>query len=366
MLTVNSAWNLVNFRMGLIRQLQASGFMVVLVAPYDKYVPQLTEIGCKFIDIDIDNKGMHPGRDLLLFLRFLRIFRQERPNILLTFTVKPNIYGSLAAQFTGTPVINNIAGLGTVFIRGGWLERFVRQLYKISLIRSKRVFFQNKDDLELFLSLNLVKSVLVGLVPGSGIDLMKFQSCPPPKIAPIRFLLIARILWDKGIGEFVEAARRLKAKGFEAEFCLLGFLDAQNLTAISREQVTQWTEEGTLIYLGVTDNVAEQIAMADCVVLPSYREGVPRSLLEAAAMARPIIATDVVGCRDAVDNGFNGYLCKQRDSADLADKMELILNLSSGEREKLGLNGREKVAREFDENIVINKYLNEINEILKC
>ena len=172
------------------------------------------------------------------------------------------------------------------------------------------------------------------------------------------------MLWDKGVGEFVEAARLLKQRGVDAEFCLLGFLDVQNPAAISRKQMNDWLEQGAIRYLGVSDIVREKIAQADCVVLPSYREGTPRTLLEAAAMARPIVTTDAVGCREVVDDGINGYLCNLRDASDLADKMMRIVSMTPVEREAMGLRGREKVEREFDEQIVIDKYLQAIEAVL--
>jgi glycosyltransferase involved in cell wall biosynthesis len=313
----------------------------------------------------MDNKGMNPGRDLLLLARFFNLMRSVRPDLFLGYTVKPNIYGSMAAHVLRIPVINNIAGLGTVFIKRGFLNQLVRGLYRISLSRSMRVFFQNDDDRQLFLSGALVCDSITDRLPGSGIDLMKFQPASLPARHDVRFLLIARMLWDKGVGEYVEAARLLKRRGIKAELCLLGFLDVQNPAAISRKQVDEWVAEGVVRYLGVSDNVRDEIAQADCVVLPSfYREGTPRTLLEAAAMARPIVTTDSVGCRDVVDDGVNGYLCKPKDASDLADKMERIVSMSPAEREAMGLLGRVKIEREFDEQIVIDKYLSAIDAVL--
>lgn len=353
-----------NFRAGLIRAMVAAGYEVVAVAPPDGYAPRLVEFGCRYVPLPMDNKGTHPGRDFLLFWRFLQLMRKERPAAYLGYTIKPNIYGSLAAHLLSVPVINNIAGLGTVFIRKGWLTRLVRGLYRLALSRSVKVFFQNNEDRALFVSGKLISDVVADRLPGSGIDLGHFMPAPLPNREPLRFLLVARMLWDKGVGEFVEAARMLKKQGISADFCLLGFLDVQNPAAISRQQMNEWVEEGIIRYLGVSDHVAEEVALADCVVLPSYREGVSRTLLEAAAMARPIVTTDSVGCRDVVDDGINGYLCKPQDAADLADKISKMAGLSHAERTAMGLRGREKVVREFDEQIVIGKYLATIKEVL--
>jgi glycosyltransferase involved in cell wall biosynthesis len=364
MIALNSAWNLVNFRSGLIRALVRAGYEVVTVAPTDDYSQRLKALGCRFVPLSMDNKGTRPGADLFLFWRFYQLLRRERPDVYLGYTVKPNVYGSLAANTLGIPVINNITGLGAVFIKGGWLARLVRGLYRLALVRSTKVFFQNDDDRSMFVAGGLVREAVTDRVPGSGIDLIRFPFAALPCQTPLRFLLIARMLWDKGVGEYIEAARLLKRRAANADFCLLGFLDAQNPSAISRQQMDEWVAEVGVRYLGVSDSVANEIASADCVVLPSYREGVPRSLLEAAAMGRPIVTTDVIGCREVVEDGVNGYLCSPRDAADLAEKMARIISLSPEARAEMGKRGREKIEREFDEQIVVGKYLAAIAEVL--
>lgn len=365
-IVLNTAWNLVNFRAGLIRALVAEGHEVVAVAPQDEYAPRLAALGCRFVALPMDNKGTHPGRDLLLFLRFLSLLRRERPDVFLGYTVKPNVYGSLAAHALGIPVVNNIAGLGAVFIRDNWLTRLVRLLYKTALSRSQHVFFQNDEDMRQFVEQGLVVADKVSRLPGSGVDLCSFYYLPMQPLGnrAFRFLLVARLLWDKGVGEFVEAARMVRRKYPAAKFQLLGFLDVKNPTAVSRAQMDEWVAEGVVEYLGVADDVQPYLAAADCVVLPSYREGVPRSLLEAAAMGRPIVTTNAVGCRDAVSDGVNGLLCRVADAGDLAEKMAQMIALSPEARAAMGQRGREKVEREFDEKIVIQKYLDAIREIL--
>ncbi len=363
MIAVNSAWNLINFRTGLIQSLIAAGHEVVAVAPMDGYESRLEALGCQYMPLPMDSQGTHPLRDALLLWRFLRALYRERPDVFLGYTVKPNVYGSLAGRILGVPVINNIAGLGAVFITEGWVTRVVRRLYRLALAGSERVFFQNDDDRQLFIAGRLVAAHKTDLLPGSGINLAHFQPSPLPRSSRVRFLLVARMLWDKGVGEFVEAARRLQRRGVEAEFCLLGFLDVQNPAAISQAQMDEWVDEGAVRYLGTSEDVRTEIAWADCVVLPSYREGTPRTLLEAAAMARPIVTTDAVGCREVVDDGVNGFLCRPRDALDLEEKMEKISKLSPEEREAMGQRGRHKVSLEFDESLVIQKYLTAIGAV---
>lgn len=364
-IALNTAWNLFNFRAGLIRAMVAAGYEVIAVAPNDQYAARLAELGCRYIALPMDNKGTNPLMDTLLFLRFLRLFWRERPEVFLGYTIKPNVYGSLAARLAGVAIINNIAGLGTAFIRDSWLTRLVRLLYKVALSGSSHVFFQNNDDLQLFVAKGLVAPDKVSRLPGSGIDLDAFR--PQTKRDgggdSFTFLLVARLLRDKGVGEYVDAARIVSKAHPEAKFQILGFLDAQNQTAVTREEMSAWVAEGVVEYLGVSDDVRPFLAEADCVVLPSYREGVPRSLLEGAAMARPLVATDVVGCRDVVRDGVNGLLCKVADAPDLAARMLDMLNLPREERMRMGLAGRQIMENEFDERVVINQYLSVIGNL---
>jgi len=364
-ISLNTAWNLYNFRSGLIAALINSGSEVIAVAPNDKYVEHVKSLGCHFVPIEIATQGINPFRDLFLFIRFYLLLRRIRPSVFLGYTVKPNIYGSIAAHLLGIPVVNNIAGLGSVFVREDWVTRIVKLLYWLALFRSKRVFFQNEDDRQLFIKWGLVDSKITSRLPGSGINLNKFsQTSMPIDNTSVKFLLISRMLWEKGVGEYVEAAKLLKSRSVKAEFYLLGFLDLKNASAISRDQMNLWVKDGFVSYLGETDDVRPHIASANCIVLPSfYREGVPRTLLEACAIGRPIITTNTVGCRELVDDGQNGYLCKARDAYDLAEKMEWFVALSLRQQAEMGDLSRKKIEQTFDEMIVINQYLDAISDI---
>ena len=361
----NTSWSIYNFRLNLARELKKQGYKVIIVAPYDKYSEVLKK-EFEYHDVYMNNKGTNPIQDLKTTFEYYNLYRKIKPDIVLNFTIKPNIYGTIACNMLGIKTINNIAGLGTLFIKENFITQIAKWLYKYSQSKATRVFFQNKDDFELFVKESLVDKRKSDILPGSGVDIEKFKPIKIEKKDNVfRFLLIARMLWDKGIGEYVEAAKIIKSKYKRVEFLLLGAVGVDNPTAIPKETIDKWVKDGIITYLGVSDNVSEIIKNSDCVVLPSYREGLSRVLLEAASMAKPIITTDTPGCRDVVDDGINGFLCKVKDSKDLAEKMEKMLKLSEEKRINMGKAGREKIIKEFDEKIVINKYLETIEKLLK-
>lgn len=311
----------------------------------------------------MDNRGTSPVRDLQLLIRLWRLLGREKPVAYLGYTIKPNIYGALAARALGIPALCNVTGLGASFIRDSWLTRVVKQLYRIAF-QSSSVIFENETDREFFVEEQLVRAQQTVVMPTTGVNLEQFTPLPPrPVDGQLRFLLVARMLWDKGVGEFIEAARRLRQSNPAARFQLLGFLDVLNPAAIDRSVVEGWVAEGVVEYLGVTEDVRPHLAAADCVVLPSYREGLSRSLLEAAAMARPLIATDVPGCREVVVTGTNGFLVAPRDSGSLAAAIEAFCGLPLIRRAELGAASRTKAANEFDEAVVVDRYRQKIAAI---
>jgi glycosyltransferase involved in cell wall biosynthesis len=312
----------------------------------------------------MDQHGTDASRDLALLMKYWRVFQSVQPLAYLGFTIKPNVYGSIAASGLGIPVINNVAGLGATFLHSTMLTKVVKQLYRLSLRRSSRVFFQNRDDQKLFLDARLVKESVTEVLPGSGINLRHFHPLSVPALDQrrFRFLLVSRMLKDKGIEEYVAAARIVHQYFPSVQFQLLGGIDPTNPNVVPAERIREWEAAGVVQYLNRTDDVRPYLGAADCIVLPSYREGVPHSLLEAAATARPIIATDVAGCRDIVDDNGNGLLCRVKNAADLADKMIQMVRMDPEQRLRMGQAGRRKVVREFDENIVIHKYLKAIRQ----
>lgn len=351
------------FRSNLIKLLIDAGHSVVVFAPKDEYSVKLEDLGVKFVHIPM-KMNRNPFSDLALMVRFIRILKIERVDLYLGYTIKPNIYGSLAAHLLGIKVINNIAGLGSTFINDGFTTIIVKTLYRMSLASSLKVFFQNNDDMELFIEQGIVRHKNIDLLPGSGVDLKKFKPLQfRDPTQQFRFLLVARMLWDKGVMEYINAARMVKSKNNRVVFQLLGSLDVDNPAAIPKEKVYEWVKEGVVEYLGFSDDVRNEISNADCVVLPSYREGAPKVLLEAAALGKPLIATNAVGCKDIVDDDCNGFLCNVRDHLDLAKKMMMMASLSIDELKIMGEYSRKKVETQFDEKIVLDKYMDTISPV---
>ncbi len=362
-IVINTSWNIFNFRVGLLKALQKEGYKIVAIAPKDEYAEKLEALGFEYHNIDINNKGTNPFEDAKLVFAFYKLYKEIAPDVLLQYTIKPNIYGSMAAGMLGIPVISNISGLGTVFLNDSFSSKIARFLYKIALKVPKKVFYQNAHDRALFVKSGLVKEEKTDVLPGSGIDTEKFKpyELEEDKQSTLRFLFIGRLVRDKGLVEYVEAAKLVTELStiddqLSTEFAILGAFYPGNPTAISKEEMKVWETDKIVKYIGTSDDVRAVIAEYDCIVLPSYREGLSRVLLEAASMAKPIITTNVPGCREVVDDGVNGYLCEVKDVDSLAEQIEKILNLSDEERREMGQRGREKVIREFDEGMVIEKY----------
>ena len=344
--------------------LRQKGFQVIAIAPYDEYSLKLQEDGFVYHEVKINGGGINPFEELKSVYNFSKAFQLHRVDLVLSFTHKANLYSIFAGIFSNTFCIPNISGLGRAFIKKSWLSLIVRALYKVSLTRVPKVFFQNLDDLNVFQKLSLLKKDQAIYVPGSGIDLNRFSSShySPRPFDQTQFILIGRMLWDKGVGEFVEAAKTVKIKYPQTKFILIGPSDYDNASAIALATLKDWEAKGIIQYMGQLGNVIPQIEAADVVVLPSYREGLPRSLLEACAIGRPLIATNVPGCKDLVIEGVTGFLCNPKDANGLAKVMMSFLNLSELEKKEIGLNARRLVEDKFDHHIVINRYLKIIQE----
>jgi glycosyltransferase involved in cell wall biosynthesis len=365
-ISINTSWNVFNFRLELCKELQKKGFKIIVVAPTDEYSQKLVAMGIEHHNINIHNKGTNPFEDIVLTYKYFLLYRKIKPDITLHFTIKPDIYATFAAGLLHLPIITNITGLGSLFIHRSLSLKVAKLLYKVALKFTTKVFFQNIEDMHAFVYHKLVDRSKVGLLPGSGIDPQKFkpQQHTVTKNTPFRFLMIARLVQDKGILEYVKAAESLQKKYPHIEFQVLGALYEDNPTAITSKQLQEWVTHHIITYLGHTDNVIDVIAQSSCVVLPSYREGMSRILLEAASMNRPLIASNVPGCMEVIDDGVNGYLCHVADYKDLAHKMEKMLNLDFETRAIMGEHSRNKILEYFSEDIVIDKYLTTIETIL--
>jgi glycosyltransferase involved in cell wall biosynthesis len=365
-LTANAAWNIWNFRRCVVRACLEQGDGITVISPVDNSVAMIEALGCKHVPFAMDAKGLNPISGIALYRGFRRAFRQAKPDVVLSYTIKNNIFGALAAKSCGVPFIPNVTGLGTAFLSGGLLLRVACTLYRRAFRNLPVVFFQNEDDRALFLEKGLITAAQARLLPGSGIDLQHFAAAPygAADDAPV-FLMIARLLRDKGVLEFVEAARQIKAEMPAARFQLLGAADAENRTAISAEVLDGWVREGVIEYLGTTSDVRPHIAASSCVVLPSYREGAPRTLIEAAAMARPLIATDVPGCRSVVRPDISGFLCAPQSADSLAVALRRFLALSQTERVAMGQSARAHMEQSFDEALIVSAYRAAIAEVTK-
>ena len=362
-LLYNTTAYVYKFRVKLIQKLQDLGYEVIVVAPRDEYVQKLKELNIKHQHIDISQYGLNPFKELLTIYRIYKIFKKYNPEYSLHYTIKPNIFGGMAAYFTNIKVINNIAGAGKAFANeNSFFAKFISFLYKIGLSHSYYILFQNNDDMKLFLDRKIVSKKNSKRIPGSGVDLTTYKG--KNNSNGKQFLFVGRLLKEKGIEYYLEAAKMTLEKYPDAIFKIVGEYEEQQ-EYIEKEILNKYLENKNIIYYGAVspDRMPGILEETSCVVLPSYyREGVPRSLLEAAAMSKPIITTNNVGCREVVDENINGYKCEIKDSKCLYLSMVKFLELSDKERYIMGQQGRVKIEREFDEKIVLEQYINLIKK----
>jgi glycosyltransferase involved in cell wall biosynthesis len=365
-LSSNTSWYLYNFRASTIRRFIEEGYRVVCLSPPDDYGHRLEgDLGAEWLSLPMDNAGSNPFRDFGLILRFWRHYHRLKPTAALHFTIKNNVYGTWAARLNGVPSINNVSGLGTAFIRSGFVGTVVRILYRTSMPLASRVFCQNEEDYDLLVREKLVPADRLSLLPGSGVDLQRFKpDLRERHDSNFRFLYAGRMLADKGLRELIEAVQLLHTEGLGCEIWLCGFPDVKNVSAITQGEIEEWDRLPFVRYLGPSDAMETIYAQVDCVVLPSYREGMPKGILEAGAMGLPVVVTDVPGCRNVVTDAYNGLLCQARDVKSLADAMRRMLEMSDDARDMLGRNGRERVQAQFDEQLVINAALEAVNSVL--
>lgn len=337
---------------------------MVCLSPLDDFSQRLEdELGAEHVPLTMVGKSTGLLQELRSLLFIWRTFRRYRPVFVFNFTIKLNLYGGLACTLLRLPFANNISGLGTAFIHDSWLFRRVRQVYGWVNRKARHLFFQNEEDLAVFRDAGLLGDTPMTLLPGSGVDLEHFGVQPLPKGVRVTFVMIARLLGDKGVREYAAACRLLKDGGVPVRCLLVGPLGVSNRSAITKEEVSAWQGEGILEYLGATDDVRPVLTESHVLVLPSYREGMPRTVLEAAAMGRPAIVTDVPGCRQAIEVGKTGWLCQVRDEYSLAEQMRAVFAMGAGQLSAAGEAARKRMEHSFSEEVVVGAYIRCLNGI---
>lgn len=344
-----------NFRLEIVERFLAEGHQVVISSPYGEKIDNLITLGCQIRPITIFRHGMNPVQELKLLWNYIKLIKTEKPDIVLTFTIKPNIYGGMACTFLGVPYVVNITGLGTAVEKRGIVQKITVTLYRLALTKAQKVFFQNTENQQYFVE----KKLALGkhaLLPGSGVNLKHFSVLEYPTEETIEFAFISRIMKEKGTDHYLKAAEYIRGKYPNTRFHVCGFCEQDY-----EQRLQQLHDQGIIIYHGMIRDVRTVIAKTHCTIHPTYYpEGMSNVLLESAACARPLITTDRAGCREVIVNGVNGLVVKQQDTQDLINKIEEFLMLSWEEKKAMGLAGRAKVEKEFDRQIVVDKYMDEI------
>lgn len=353
LILVNHEIVIYNFRRELVDALLEQGYEVYISSPYGKKIDYFIEKGCIFKEISIDRHGINPFKDLRIIRTYKKLIREIKPYCILTYTIKPNLYGAIAAKGTQTRVIANITGLGTAVENGGILQKITILMYKYAFSSIQTVFFQNEENMQFFKE----KNIAVGkhkLLPGSGVNLTQFQPLEYPNENTIEFVFISRIMKQKGIDQYLEAAKYIREKYPFTRFHICGFCEEEYESILNDYQNKRIVE-----YHGLMNDIRDILKVTHCTIHPTYYpEGMSNVLLESCASARPIITTNRSGCREIVDDGINGYIVEQKNSKDLISKVERFISLSHSERKNMGLNGRKKVENQFDRNIIVSEYIN--------
>jgi len=359
----NSHLVVFKFRGELIEQLVLKGYKVFVCfpnGPFGEGENTAKQYGCEFIENHMERRGTNPLKDILIVREYLKIVKKVKPDIVLAYTVKPDVYGGIVCRLLNVPFVPNITGLGKGLDEKGLVQKLTIMLYKVAVRKAQCVFFQNEGDKEFF-DTHDIKYQEGIILPGSGVNLDKFQMLPYPEYnSPIKFIYVARVMKAKGIEQYFEAAHVIKQKYPEIEFHVCGYCE-ENYKGIIGEKVSNQE----IIYHGLVDNVQKYEKECHCVVLPSFHpEGISNVLLEGAASGRPLITTDHSGCKETVTDGVTGYIVKQKDSYDLIDKMEHFINLSYDEKRMMGVNGRIKIEKRFNRKIVVDQYMRIIKKVI--
>lgn len=357
LILANNDVGLYKFRKELIEALLKE-HEVHISLPYGEFVDDMVELGCIYHNVEFDRHGTNPIKELGQISYYKKLLKSIKPNVVLTYTIKPNIYGGMACAAVKVPYFCNITGLGTAIENLGIMQKISLTLYRLGLKKARKVFFQNQQNLDFMLKHKVVKSNY-HLLPGSGVNLNNFTLMDyPNEQTNINFLFIGRVMKDKGIDEFLSMAKQIKSKYQCTSFDIIGMIDGDY-----EDTINTAVSEGYINYHGLQSDVKPFIQKAHCVVLPSYHEGMANVLLEAAASGRPVIASDIAGCRETFDEGISGFACRARSAESLTQAIEKFINVPYEQKEKMGIEGRKKVEQQFSRQIVIDTYLKEINNI---
>ena len=359
LILANNDLGLYNFRKEIIEKLIELKYDVYISLPNGTRVNDLEKLGCNFIETDIDRRGTNPIKDFKLFIKYKKIIKKLKPNVILSYTIKPNIYGGIASRMSNIPYIVNITGLGTALENDGIVQKILIHLYRIALKKVKCCFVQNEDNLKFLKENRITDDKKYKLIPGSGVNLEKFKVSEYPKENDkIVFLFISRIMKEKGIDQYLETAKYITEKYKNTEFHILGFCEEEY-----KDTLRELQEKGIIIYHGRQDNIIPYLQKCSCLIHPSYYpEGMSNVLLEASASGRPVITTNRSGCKETVENGITGYLVEIQNTEQIIKNVEKLLNIPYEERKNMGLNARKKMENEFDRNIVVNAYLRVIGD----
>ena len=355
----NFGMGLYKFRKELLEKMVNDGYQVTVSFPKDEYSELIEDLGCKFVSTDVDRRGKNPFNDLKLLKNYFELLREIKPNVVLTYTIKPNIYGGIMSSILKYPYLPNITGTGSAIQEGGLLSKLSLNLYKVGIRKASGVFFQNKDNLDFFIKKGIVSQENSIQLPGSGVNITDYDYLPyPMKDSEIRILYIGRILRSKGINELLEAITIIKEKHKNVKFDIVGFCDEDY-----EKKLKEYENDNMLTFHGQQSDVIPYIKKSHAVVLPSYHEGMSNVLLESAASGRPLLASNVPGCQETFDEGVSGFGFEAMDTTSLVEAIDKFIELPYEEKRKMGINGKKKIENEFNRQIIIDAYSEMISSI---
>lgn len=361
MLLGNHAFVIYNFRKELIQQLLKDGYEVYLSMPYDdEKVPLMKSWGCKYIETNVDRRGTNPIKDTKLLMHYIKILRKYKPDVVFTYTIKPNLYGGIACRISKIPYINNITGLGSGFNKKGLLKTIIKKLYKVALKNSSKVFFQNEHDKKILIDEKIINSNFE-VIPGSGVNLKEFIYQEMPSKSIMKFIFVGRIMKDKGIDEFLEAAIKSKNKyGEKIEFHIVGFVEPTEMYL--NQKINMLTDEKIVLYHGYQNDVKKYVKNVHCLIQPSHGgEGLSNVLLEAGALGRILLASNIPGCKETIEVGKNGYIFNKKNVESLCESIDKLMGIAPDVINRMSLYSRYKINKEYDRNIIVKKYMYEVN-----